>query len=388
MTEEQIGNILRVIGTANVSEEQRGSATADVLQLAAETFTKQVFTSLLNAKPNEIKGEEEKAPQPRGRQKTGIRFTKQEMKKMPMKYRKIFIVPYRLRKDGVYEARVRRKDLHIEVSARDFAALKEKFIRALHKEEEPVPAAIKDPAAANFGEFTLQWLEVKEALVKPSTFKEYDRLCRKNLIPAFGQYSLSQIDRDKLQSYLLGFVKEGKHRTAEKLADLLRCIFDVAADDYKISSPMAKVVLPRYQTKKGSALTYEEEAKLVRYCRENADNAATDAILALLYFGMRQSELATMRVIDGKWLEIETSKERLGQDVVLRRAPFTPMARKVLHQHADDRLDHQTGTARPPRSRTAPYICQPLQRVRRGRRSREHLGGAFPDGYAIPRSFN
>ena len=47
MTEEQIGNILRVIGTANVSEEQRGSATADVLQLAAETFTKQVFTSLL-----------------------------------------------------------------------------------------------------------------------------------------------------------------------------------------------------------------------------------------------------------------------------------------------------------------------------------------------------
>lgn len=154
---------------------------------------------------------------------------------------------------------MRRKDLHIEVSARDFAALKEKFIRALHKEEEPVPAAIKDPAAANFGEFTLQWLEVKEALVKPSTFKEYDRLCRKNLIPAFGQYSLSQIDRDKLQSYLLGFVKEGKHRTAEKLADLLRCIFDVAADDYKIPSPMAKVVLPRYQTKKGSALTYEEE---------------------------------------------------------------------------------------------------------------------------------
>ena len=132
MTEEQIGNILRVIGTANVSEEQRGSTTADVLQLAAETFTKQVFTSLLNAKPNEIKREEEKAPQQRGRQKTGIRFTKQEMKKMPLKYRKIFahediIVPYRLRKDGVYEARVRRKDLHIEVSARNFAALKEKI---------------------------------------------------------------------------------------------------------------------------------------------------------------------------------------------------------------------------------------------------------------------
>lgn len=37
-----------------------------------------------------------------------------------------------------------------------------------------------------------------------------------------------------------------------------------------------------------------------------------------------------MRIIDGKWLEIETSKERLGQDIVLRRAPFMPMAQKVL----------------------------------------------------------
>ena len=237
----------------------------------------------------------------------------------------------------------------------------------------------------------MQWLEVKQALVKPSTFKEYDRLCRKNLIPAFGQYSLSQIDRDKLQSYLLGFVKEGKHRTAEKLADLLRCIFDVAADDYKIPSPMAKVVLPRYQTKKGSALTYEEEAKLVRYCRENADNAATDAILALLYFGMRQSELATMRVTDGKWLEIETSKERLGQDVVLRRAPFTPMARKVLPL-----IDFEK--ARTTNTRTIASTIKrvlPARHVHElrhtyvsrckecgvSRRSRQHLGGAFPDGY-------
>ena len=93
---------------------------------------------------------------------------------------------------------------------------------------------------------------------------------------------------------------------------------------------MAKVVLPRYQTKKGNALTYNEEAKLVRYCIKNPDGASSSAILALLYFGMRQSELATIRVIGDEWLEIETSKERLGKDIVLRRAPFTPMVRKIL----------------------------------------------------------
>ena len=252
---------------------------------------------------------------------------------MPTKYRKIFahgdlIVPYRLRKDGVYEARVRKKNMHIEVSAKDFDSLKQKFIRALQNNDSP--ADRQKLSQIKFGDFARKWLEVKKNLVKPSTFKEYDRLFQKNLLPTFGHCFLEDIDRDKLQNYLLGFVREGKNRTAEKLSDLLRCIFDVAADDFKIPSPMAKVVLPRYQTKKGNALTCEEEAKLVRYCIENPDGAASSAILALLYFGMRQSELATIRVIGDEWLEIETSKERLGKDIVLRRAPFTPMVRKIL----------------------------------------------------------
>ena len=237
---------------------------------------------------------------------------------MPAKYRKIFahgdlIVPYRLRKDGVYEARVRRKDLHIEVSAKDFDALKQKFIQALQNNDRP--ADRQKLSQIKFGDFACKWLEIKKNFVKPSTFKEYDRLFQKNLLPTFGNCFLEDIDREILQNYLLGFVREGKNRTAEKLSDLLRCIFDVAADDFKIPSPMAKVVLPRYQTKKGNALTCEEEAKLVRYCIKNPNSASSSAILTLLYFGMRQSELASLKVIDDSWLEIETSKERLGKDI-------------------------------------------------------------------------
>ncbi len=189
----------------------------------------------------------------------------------------------------------------------------------------PAPAAVKDPKAANFGEFTLPWLEVKQALVKPSIFKEYDRLCRKNLIPAFGRCSLAQIDRDKLQSYLLGFVKEGNHRTAEKPALMLNCIFDMAAEDFNLPSPMKKAVLPAYRTKRGQALTKDEEARLFNYCKTHKNVEGTDALLVLLYFGLRQSELPTLKVIDGNTLKCETSKERLGQDIVLRRAPFPPM---------------------------------------------------------------
>lgn len=107
-------------------------------------------------------------------------------------------------------------------------------------------------------------------------------------------------------------------------------IFDLAAEDYNFNSPMAKVVLPRHQSKKGSALTYKEEKQLVDYCIAHRELTATDALLVLLYTGMRRSELKTLRVLNEHWLECDTSKEKLGRDVVPRKIPITPMLRKVM----------------------------------------------------------
>lgn len=111
---------------------------------------------------------------------------------------------------------------------------------------------------------------------------------------------------------------------------MLNCIFDMAAEDYNILSPMKKVVLPYHQSKQGVALTKDEEERLVKYCLAHKEVEGTDALLVLLYFGLRKSELASIEVIDGKWLQCETSKERLGQNVVLRKIPFTPMAKRIL----------------------------------------------------------
>lgn len=91
---------------------------------------------------------------------------------------------------------------------------------------------------------------------------------------------------------------------------------------------MKKIVLPYHESKKGSALTKEEEKKLVEYCRNRKDDVAS-ALLVLLYFGLRQSELASIKIIDGNTLECETSKERMGRNVTLRYIPFTPMFKKV-----------------------------------------------------------
>ena len=341
MTQQELTNIFKAISTANISETRKDEAVTTVLNLASQAFTKEVMQSLLAAKDSDgVIPQEKKVPQTKkcGKAEKGLTFTKKEIKSMPQKYQHIFaqdgfIIPYRLRKDGVFEARLRRKDVHIEVSAKDFGVLKEKVFFALHKSAEPpkpVEPVKKGAQDISFTCYVNDWLLVKQKTIKPSTFKEYSRLCTHDIIPYFTGKTLAEIDRQQLQTFLYSYIDKGKNRTAEKLYDLLRCIFDVASDDFDMKSPMAKVVLPKYQTKKGSAFTKEEERKLVEYCRQNTQLEASSAILALLYFGMRYSELKTMKVLDDNWLQIETSKERLGQDIALRYAPFTPMVKRNL----------------------------------------------------------
>ena len=274
--------------------------------------------------------------------KNGFKLTKQEIKTMPEHIRKIFIannyiVNYRITSNGYFEARIRRKGMYIEASGRDFETMRKRFMDRLATfyaqptvTAEPTISSTPTAKTILFGDYGREWLKVKEQTTKPSTFKEYERSFRVDLEPTFGNKPLADITRNNLQTYLFGIVGENKHRKAEKLALMLNCIFDMAAEDYNIPSPMKKVVLPAHQTKKGEALTKDEESRLVNYCKSHKDVEGTDALLVLLYFGLRKSELASIEIIDGKWLQCETSKERLGQNVVLRKIPFTTMARKML----------------------------------------------------------
>lgn len=277
-----------------------------------------------------------------------LKFTDKEILVMPTTYRNIFaannyIVHYRHRKDGVYEARFHRQGIDIEVSSKELKQLKEKFIEKLYLKanelmptiaekqcEKPVGKVEIPTKQKVFAEYADEWLRVKNATTKPTTYKEYARLIEHDILPAFGNRNPYQIERGELQKYLLGYAERGILRTAHKLWLILRCIFDIVAEDSGKPSPMEKVVVPNYETKKGSALTYDEEKTLVKYCVKNTGKDTSSALLVLLYTGLRRSELKTLEVIDGAWLECETSKERMGKNAVKRRIPFTPMLKRVL----------------------------------------------------------
>lgn len=280
---------------------------------------------------------------PNANGKLSFKLTKQEIKRMPENIKKVFIannfiVNYRITSNGYYEARMRRKNIYIEASGRDFETMRTRFMQRLEAYfNQDFVYNRKDPAApipmANTTKFSVyaeEWLNIKEQTTKPSTYKEYLRTYTADIKPYFENQHIGEITRSQLQKFLFEIVKEGKHRKAEKIALMLNCIFEMAAEDFGIRSPMKNVVLPYYQSKKGKAFTREEEERLVKYCLSHKNLEGTDALLVLLYFGLRKSELKSIKIIDNQWLQCETSKERMGQDVVLRKIPFTPMAKKVI----------------------------------------------------------
>ena len=335
MQQKQLTDLLQFI--KNTNNDQIDLA-AMILKLAADSITLETLRSLAGSekvlsavsgkKENEVSEEE----------KTGtLSFTKKELESMPKSFQKTFIYDNRIVKfryyRGLFQARYRRNGYNIEVASKDFDTMKKKFIEKLigQAEVQDIPVSAPQRRTAKnvlFAEYAQEWLKLKEQTTKPSTFKEYSRMFAVDLRPTFGHLYLTEINRPLVQQYLFKFVEAEKYRTAEKLKLMLNCIFDMAVEDFNLASPMKKIVLPYHESKKGSALKKEEEKKLVEYCRNRKDDVAS-ALLVLLYFGLRQSELSSLKILDGNTLECETSKERMGRNVTLRYIPFTPIFKKV-----------------------------------------------------------
>lgn len=317
-----------------------------VMELAVKAKSYMTLQNLLSSQQQpaltqkEIKAERKH----RGRQinigKT-FKIPQKEIKVMPDKYKNLFacddrLVPYRFHK-GVYEAHYRRHGLDVFACAKNFEDMKRKFlIKLLNSTNELcLPVALNRNSRQNlnvrtpFKKYVDEWLKIKKQTVKPSTFKEYERVAKFNIEKTFGNYTINQMTRSAIQDYLFSIVDEGKNRTAEKVHLVLSCIFDLIAEDTGTTSPMKKIVLPYHEAKKGSALTKQEEKTLVDFCTRNKENAACSALLVLLYFGLRKSELKTITV-DDETLICTTSKTRMGRNEVKRSIPFTPVFKKVL----------------------------------------------------------
>ncbi len=264
------------------------------------------------------------------KQKNYLKFTKKEIESMPEPIKVLLIyndrmITYRFH-NGVYQSRYRRDGYHVEVASSDLTVLRKKFLDEVSSQ---IPKEKEDTRFPFMRDFVQQWIKEKEIDVKENTMKSYIGLINAHILPAFGDKRINAISRSDVKSYLSELVSANKNRTAAKLKQLLGAIFDVAAEDYGIKSPMTKVTLPHYETKKGKALTKAEEKTLVDWCVLHQYSSAASALLVLLYTGMRVGELKTATLHEN-YIECETEKIRKGYEREFRKIPISPMLRKVM----------------------------------------------------------
>ena len=321
MTNKELEKVLAGIRQIP-NENERDEVTQIVLKAASKSITLETLKKI-TAKP---KKEEQKE------QSGGfVKFTKKEKEQMPEKFKRFFvldenIVSYRITKDGLYQARFRREGYNIEVACKDFTAMKNRLLRKLAEAEKTMERKIYP----FFKEYAMGWLQEKSRTVKESTYKGYEQIVRANLLPVFGEMTLNELSRKNIQEFLFAYTDQGKNRTAQKTKVLMTAMFDVMVDDYPtLTNPMREITLNHYEVKKGRAFTKDEEKHILDFCKKNPHYYGNDAILLLMYTGMRVGELKTVEY-DGRYITCISEKTRKGRKEVVRRIPVSPMLQKIL----------------------------------------------------------
>lgn len=269
--------------------------------------------------------------------KTGfLNFTKKEILKMPIKFRRYFIandklVHVRKRKRSKngrfsYEARYRCGECSISVSSTDFELLKPKFIERLKEYETesenalpPIPTIFKDFAEFYFEKFWIRKVSAKTYKTETNRFKNH-------IAPAIGDLPIKKITPDMCQDILDGLNDKGYGKTADEVYGRLNQLFE-AAITYRLieRNPLSLTIFEQHECVHGTALTKAEEELLL----ETTAGTPYQLMFAVaLYTGLRPNEYKTA-VISGEFIVARNSK-RKKKKIEYKKIPITQMLRPYL----------------------------------------------------------
>ncbi len=249
---------------------------------------------------------------------------------MPKKFREEFkkgkITAHVRKRNNIYEVRCSINKIAICGTSTILATAKAKFIEKLKSIEKQSYT----PKRVLFNAYFEKWLNVvKKPYIKENTFNSYMQTYSHDIKPYFESRELASLKSLELQEYMNKLSESGRNRVTKAVFQLLKPMFEFAvADNVLQSSPFAKVKILPYEQQKATCLTLQEEKALVDLL--NAQSPPTiQALVFLLYTGLRRSELATVE-LDGEFIKVCTAKTRVWQNNKFRLIPISPMLKRYL----------------------------------------------------------
>jgi integrase len=331
MNPKELNELLNLIADSNSPNSE--ALTAAILQLAADSATLKVLQSQQAQLPQSQTEEEQSDT-------FDIKLTQKDLKKIPMKYRKEFLindclVKCRRRKSGKhttnYEIRYRKHGLDIQVSSNDLDEVVKKFIEALIAKDKGIEKPVVPTKFAPFAEYYFE--NYRKRKVAAKTFENDMYRYNKHIKPYFGNTPIKEISPAYCQKLLDGFIKKGMTKTNNEVYSLLNGIFKMAiAHNIIDKNPLAVVIIEKHKRTHGTTLTKAEEQKLLT----GLAGTRYQLLMAVaLYTGLRPNEYKTAE-IKGDFIVAKNSKRKNGKEE-LKRIPICPMLKKYLD--GVDKLD-------------------------------------------------
>lgn len=310
-----------------VPEDRRDEATNAILKAAADSISLEKIKSLTDVKDSQQQESTDLSA-------SEVKFSQKEMKQMPRKFRQLFRVQgmtarvYRRQSNAGnynYEIRLRTHGYNIYASSNNLEEAKRKFIDKLVEYEKygdtrsNVPQTFVKFTEYFFDNFYSRKVAAETLRVAKSQFKNH-------LSPYFGDVPIRRIVPKKCQELYDGLEEQGKGKTAEDVFSLLNVIFKAAIKHAIIThNPLDMVFHTKHEREHGTALTKEEEKKLLT---ETAGTPYQLMFAIGLYTGMRPNEYFTAK-IEGDFIVANNSKRKNGK-AELKKIPITPMLKPYL----------------------------------------------------------
>lgn len=150
---------------------------------------------------------------------------------------------------------------------------------------------------ALFESFVMTWLAVVATVtLKGSAYVQYESICRRHLIPAFGDAPIEAITTEKVQEYLADKVKCGlSPRTVRNHFEVLRRVMAYAiACGLVAQDPTRDAVLPRFERLEMTFLTPDGLRRLIESTPKSWRLLTAMAALT----GLRKGEQLALKFTD------------------------------------------------------------------------------------------
>lgn len=233
------------------------------------------------------------------------------------------------RKDGRWEGRyikchINGKAQYGYIYAKTYKEAKERLNQAQKlnmNTDTEITKSVKIQSEITFYEISTQWLKMKAATIKHSSYIRYLNLLNTYLYPQYRDTLIEDISPASIDSYINMLLTRGKinktglsPKTVQCIISLLKSIIDYAYRMNLISPISISYISIKQEQKPMRILSITDQNALTVYIYEHL-SPSNIGILLCLYTGMRIGEICALKWSDILWEEhcilIERTLQRL-----------------------------------------------------------------------------